>query len=73
VAKKKVNRIFNYSALNSRDYLITKILNNYHYDFGVTIMNIISSNPLEITVGILTVKLGITNKILIGLVIAFLI
>jgi hypothetical protein len=73
MVKKKVNRIINYSVLNARDYLITQTLNHYHYDFGVTILNIISTNPIEITVGLLSIKLGITNKILIGLIIAFLI
>lgn len=53
--------------------MITQMLNHYNMDFGITILNIISSNPLEITVSLLSIKLGITNKLIIGLIIAFLI
>ena len=62
-----------FSVINARDTMITKTLNHYHFEFGITIMNIITSNPLEIAVSILALKLGITNKLILGLIIAFLI
>lgn len=73
MVQKKVNRIFYYSAINARDTMITKALSHYHIDFGVTIMNIISTNPVEIAVSIIAIKLGISNKIILGLIIAFLV
>ena len=73
MVQKKVNRVLHFSVMNARDTMITKTLSHYHIDFGVTIMNIVTTNPLEIAVSILAIKLGITNKIILGLIIAFLI
>ena len=73
MVQKKVNRIFNYTAISVRDSMINNILTSHHFDFGVTIYSIIASNPIEIAVSILSLKLGITNKVLIALIIGFLI
>jgi len=70
---KKVMRVSKYSVNYFRDSMINNILTSHHYDFGVTIYSIIASNPIEIAVSILSLKLGITNKVLIALIIGFLI
>jgi hypothetical protein len=41
-------------------------------NWGVTIYNILSANPYEIAINILALKLGIANKLLIILIVAFL-
>ena len=57
-----------------RDMAVNQILINSHLPmWGVTIYNIINTNPLEIAIGILALKLGFSNKILLGLIVAFLI
>ena len=43
-----------------------KALINSNLNWGVTIYNIVSTNPLEIALSILAVKLGVTNKIVLG-------
>jgi hypothetical protein len=58
----------------SRDIAVNQLLINSHLPtWGVTIYNIINTNPLEIAISILALKLGITNKIILGLIVAFLI
>jgi hypothetical protein len=56
-----------------RDIAINQALMSSNMNWGVAIYNIISSNPLEITLNILAIKLGITNKIIISIIVAFLI
>ena len=41
-------------------------------NWGVTIYNILSANPYEIAINILALKMGVANKLLIILIIAFL-
>jgi hypothetical protein len=55
-----------------RDIAINQALINCNIQFGVAIYSVISMNPYEIALSILAVKLGISNKIVIGLIIAFL-
>lgn len=62
-----------FSATNARDTIITKTLNYYHIDFGITILNILTTNPYEVALTIIALKLGISNKIILGLIIAFLV
>lgn len=73
MVQKKINRTTTYGLVSVRDSLINYSFHRLQFDFGVTIYGIISSNPLEIAVGILSLKLGLSNKILIGLIIGFLI
>ena len=54
-----------------RDIAVNQALINSNLNWGVTIYNIVSTNPLEIALSILAVKLGVTNKIVLGLIIAF--
>jgi hypothetical protein len=56
-----------------RDVAINQALISSKFNWGVSIYNIVSANPLEITLNILAIKLGITNKIIISVIIAFLI
>ena len=56
----------------SRDVAINQALISSNLNWGVAIYNVISSNPLEITLNILAIKLGITNKIIISVIVAFL-
>ena len=55
----------------ARDTLVTKILNHYNINNGLLIYNIISANPIDIIIGIISVKLGL-SKIVVTLIIAFL-
>ena len=57
----------------SRDVAINQALISSKLNWGVSIYNIVSANPIEITLNILAIKLGITNKIIISVIIAFLI
>jgi hypothetical protein len=57
----------------SRDVAINQALISSNLNWGVSIYNIVSANPLEITLNILAIKLGITNKIIISVIVAFLI
>lgn len=54
------------------DYSINKLLNNSLVPFGITIQNIMSYHPYEIALSVLALKLGITNKIILSVIIAFL-
>ena len=55
-----------------RDIAINQALVNSNIPFGIAVYGVISMNPYEIALSILAVKLGVSNKIVIGLVIAFL-
>jgi len=55
-----------------RDVAINQALISSHLNWGVTIYSVISANPLEIALNILAVKLGVTNKIILTLIVAFL-
>jgi hypothetical protein len=70
---KKVVRVSKYSVNYCRDNAINQIMINGNMTFGLPFYNIIAASPLDIAVSLIAVKLGITNKILIGLIIAFLI
>ena len=48
-----------------RDVAINQALISSHFNWGVAIYNIITTNPLEITLNVLALKLGFTNKIII--------
>jgi hypothetical protein len=53
------------------DYSINKILSMYHIPFGVTLQNVLQYHPYEIAISVLAMKLGITNKIIITIILAF--
>jgi hypothetical protein len=44
----------------------------YMFNFGLDVYNIVSTTPIEMAIAILGIKLGITNKIILSLIIAFL-
>jgi hypothetical protein len=54
------------------DYSINKLLNNSLVPFGITIQHIIQYHPYEVVLSVLALKLGITNKIILSVIIAFL-
>jgi hypothetical protein len=70
---KKVMRVSKYSVNYCRDNAINQIMINGNMTFGLPLYNIIVASPIDIAVSLIALKLGITNKILIGLIIAFLI
>ena len=70
---KKVMRVSKYTVNYCRDNAINQIMINSNMTFGLPFYNIIVASPIDIAVSLIAVKLGITNKILIGLIIAFLI
>jgi hypothetical protein len=72
VFSKKGLRIRNNLISVGMDYSINKILSNYHIPFGITIQNIIAYHPYEVVLSLLALKLGITNKIILSVIIAFL-
>jgi hypothetical protein len=51
---------------------MNRILEMYHIPFGVAIQNIVMYNPYEIALSVLALKLGITNKVILSIIIAFL-
>lgn len=66
-------RVSKYTVNYCRDNAINQIMINSNMTFGLPFYNIIVASPIDIAVSLIAVKLGITNKILIGLIIAFLI
>jgi hypothetical protein len=54
------------------DYSINKLLNNSLVPFGMSIQHILQFHPYEIALSILALKLGVTNKIILSVIIAFL-
>jgi len=70
--EKKGLRIQNNLISVGLDYSINKILCNSYVPFGITIQHIIQYHPYEIALSLLAVKLGITNKIILSVIIAFL-
>jgi hypothetical protein len=75
-AAKKVIRVGVNGVKIGRDLAVNQMLmhtNLYALNsIGITIYNVLTANPYEIAFSILAVKLGITNKILIGVILAFL-
>ena len=69
---KKVIRISKNIFGMGRDVAVNQALINAHINWGVTIYSVISANPLEIALSVLAVKLGVTNKIILTLIVAFL-
>lgn len=71
VSKKgiRVGRNVSYIA---RDYTINKILMGSHTSWGVTISQIMSYSPTDLAISLLVAKLGFGNKLVIGLILAFL-
>lgn len=73
MVQKKVIRVSRNGLIMSRDIAINQILINSNINaFGITIYNVLTANPYEIAISILAVKLGFSNKLIIGLIIAFL-
>jgi hypothetical protein len=63
---------------SSRDIAVNQLVVSgytakYGLNFGVDIYNIITTSPIEMAIALLGIKLGITNKIILSLIIAFLI
>lgn len=65
-------RVSRNGIIFSRDIAVNQILINSNMNFGVTIYNILTVNPYEVALTILAAKLGFSNKIILGLIIAFL-
>ena len=72
MVSKKVIRVSRNGFIMSRDIAVNQILVNSSMNFGLTIYNIMTANPYEVAISILAVKLGFSNKIILGLIIAFL-
>jgi len=73
MVSKKVKRVSKYSVNYCRDNAINQIMISSNMTFGIPFYNIIAASPIDIAVSLIALKLGIKNKILIGLIIAFLI
>ena len=70
--QKKIKNIFFKFFDIGRDTLINKLLNYYHINNGILIYSIISANPIDMVIGLLASKLGL-SKVVIMLIVAFLI
>jgi len=70
VQKKLKNIFFKFFDIG-RDTLINKLLNYYHINNGILIYSIISANPIDMVIGLLASKLGL-SKVVIMLIVAFL-
>jgi hypothetical protein len=69
--QKKIKNIFFKFFDIGRDTLINKLLNYYHINNGILIYSIISANPIDMVIGLLASKLGL-SKVVIMLIVAFL-
>jgi len=72
VFSKKVKRVGDNLISVGIDYSINQILTTWHIPFGVSIQQVMSYHPYEIALSIIAMKLGITNKIILSVIIAFL-
>lgn len=72
MVQKKALRVSNNLFTISRDIIINRVLIDNGLTFGLTIYNIATLKPLEVAVGILAVKLGLSNKVILALIVAFL-
>jgi hypothetical protein len=54
-----------------RDMVMDKIFKHFNFGGGMLLYNIITYNPIDVVIGILSVKFGV-SKIIISLVLAFL-
>jgi len=52
--------------------IVNQVLNNYHIPFGIAIQNVMSYSPYDIALSVIALKLGITNKVILTVIIAFL-
>ena len=59
--EKKVNRVFIKLIENGRDYLINELLNQFHLTNGLILYKIITANTLDVVIGILSLKLGLSK------------
>jgi len=55
-----------------RDMAVNQILISSHTSFGLTIAQILQYNPIDVAIGLIIAKLGFGNKLVIGLILAFL-
>jgi hypothetical protein len=51
---------------------VNQILISSHTSFGLTIAQILQYNPIDVAIGLIIAKLGFGNKLVIGLILAFL-
>jgi hypothetical protein len=72
VFSKKVKRVSGNIASIGIDLSISQLLNNYHIPFGVTIQHIMAYSPYDMALSIIALKLGISSKLVLSLIIAFL-
>lgn len=69
--KEKITRV-NYKIRDiARDTLVNKLLTYYNINNGILLYNILCSNPIDIVVGIIASKFGL-SKVVVTLIIAFL-
>lgn len=79
IFQKKMKNVRYVLLGGSRDFFVNKLVVSgnttkygFVFNFGLDIYNIVATSPIEIALAILGVKLGITNKIILSLIIAFL-
>jgi hypothetical protein len=72
VFSKKVKRVGDNLLSVGIDLSINKLLSNYHIPFGVTIQQVMSYSPYDAALTIIALKLGISSKLVISIIIAFL-
>ena len=68
---KKVTRVSYRLRDLARDTLVDRIFRYYHIDSGLMLYQLLTYNPLEVVIGILSAKFGI-SKIIITIIVAFL-
>ena len=70
--QKKGLRIFKLGRDAVIEYIINKLCSLSNVEYGLIISNVMLFNPIDLAVSIIAVKIG-CNKLLLGLIIAFLI
>lgn len=55
----------------TRDTLVNNLLSHYGYNNGILIYNLMTTNPVEIVIQVLSAKFGL-SKIIITLILVFL-
>jgi hypothetical protein len=71
VVQKKVSKLGLKLMEQSRDYFISELFKHFKISNGLILYNIVTSNPIDIVIAILSIKLGLSKTVII-LIVAFL-
>lgn len=70
-SQKKVSNVSYRVRDLARDALVDRIFRYYHIDTGLMLYQLLTLNPLDVVIGILSAKFGV-SKIIITIILAFL-